>query len=46
MTLREAIDVMTVIGQLAMIFMVIPACLVSAGIILVKLIKLMAEEVS
>jgi hypothetical protein len=46
MTTREIIDVLTILGQLAMAFIAIPACLVSATIILIKLFKLVAEEVS
>jgi hypothetical protein len=45
MTLRETIEVLTILGQLGMAFLAIPTCLVGAGIILVKLVQLIGEEV-
>lgn len=45
MSWREVVDIVTILGQLGMAFLVIPACLVSAGILLIKLVAMLGEEV-
>ena len=46
MTLREFVDWVTVLGQLAMWLLVLPTCLVASAIVLHKLLKLWVEELS
>jgi hypothetical protein len=45
MTARECLDVLTILLQLGMAFIAIPACLVASVMILIKLIKMLAEDV-
>jgi hypothetical protein len=42
----EFFEVMTVIIQLVCTFLIIPSCVVAAVIILHRLVKLVAEEIS
>lgn len=44
MTARECLDVATVILQLGLAFIAIPACLVASVMILIKLFKMLAED--
>jgi len=42
----ECAEVATIIAQLVLAFMVIPACIVASAIIVSRLIKLAVEELS
>jgi len=43
-TTTEILDVLTIILQLGMALLVIPACLVSSAILLIKLCKMLGED--
>jgi hypothetical protein len=45
MTPQECWDVLTILLQLGMAFIAIPACLVASAMLLIKLIKVLAEDV-
>jgi hypothetical protein len=45
MTPRECLDVLTILLQLGLAFIAIPVCLVGSAMILIKLIKMLAEDV-
>jgi hypothetical protein len=44
MTARECLDVLTILLQLGLAFIAIPVCLVGSAMILIKLIKMLAED--
>lgn len=46
MSLAECAEVATIITQLVLAFMIIPACIVASAIIISRLIKLAVEELS
>ena len=45
MSPAECLEVATIIGQLCLAFIAIPACLVSAAMLLIKLVNLLSEDV-
>ena len=45
MTTQECWDVLTILLQLGMAFIAIPFCLVTSAMLLIKLIKMLAEDV-
>jgi len=45
MTTQECWAVLTILLQLGMAFIAIPTCLVASAILLIKLIKMLAEDV-
>lgn len=45
MTARECLDVLTILLQLGMAFITIPLCLVGSAMILIKLIKMLGEDI-
>jgi hypothetical protein len=45
MTPQECWDVLTILLQLGMAFIAIPACLVASAMLLIKLINVLAEDV-
>lgn len=45
MTSAECWEVLTILLQLGLAFLAIPACLVASAMILVKLVKMLAEDV-
>lgn len=44
MTAAECLEVATIIGQLCLAFIAIPACLVASAMLLIKMINLLAED--
>lgn len=45
MTANECWEVLTILLQLGLAFIAIPVCLVSSAMLLIKLIKMLAEDV-
>jgi hypothetical protein len=45
MTSQECWDVLTILLQLGMAFIAIPACLVASAMLLIKLFKMLAEDI-
>lgn len=45
MTAAECWEVLTILLQLGLAFIAIPVCLVASAMILIKLIKMLAEDV-
>ena len=44
MTVQECWDVLTILLQLGMAFLIIPSCLVASAMMLIKLFKMLAED--
>ena len=45
MTAAECLEVATILLQLGLAFIAIPVCLVSSAMLLIKLFKMLAEDV-
>lgn len=45
MTSQECWEILTILLQLGMAFLAIPTCLVASAMLLIKLIKMLAEDV-